>query len=134
MKYSLRSLMTFSIRDLALVTVIVALVTVIVALVLGWWVREGQLASELARAKRWRNAAGTLEQIVRSEGWDVRWQIDSHHPFDSQSGVEISRPGEARWSAITSSNEPSQDQSPQTSGKMPGLPNASAPAPNPPQE
>jgi hypothetical protein len=96
--------MKFSIRD-------VLLVTVIVGLVLGWWVREGQLASELARAQRWRNAAGTLEEMVRHKGFDVRWQFDSQQP-----GVEVSRPGEKEWRAITSSREPSHDQSPLSSG------------------
>ena len=47
MKYSLRSLMTFSIRDLALVTVIVALV-------LGWGV------------DRWR-----LEQTIKSQSEEL---------------------------------------------------------------
>ena len=52
MKYSLRSLMTFSIRD-------IALVTMIVALVLGWWVdhRSSQMTiqakdSEITKARR----------------------------------------------------------------------------------
>ena len=110
MKYSLRSLMRFSIRDLALVTVIVGLA-------LGWWVREGQLAGELARTKRWRNAAGALEKSVRGYGFDIRWQFDSHEP-----GVELNRDGYGSlWQPIESSNEPSQDQLPQTPNRMPGL-------------
>ena len=112
--------MTFSIRDLALVTFIVALV-------LGWWVREVQLQSELARANRWRNAAGTLEEVVEAEGFDVRWQFDSLEP-----GVEVSQPGGARWHAITSSREPSPDQVPKSSGQMPGMPASQSPATNPP--
>ena len=39
MKYSLRSLMTFSIRDLFWITVVVALA-------LGWWVDRSRLAAE----------------------------------------------------------------------------------------
>ena len=45
MKYSLRSLMTFSIRDLALITVIVALV-------LGWWLDRRNSASERTLKKQ----------------------------------------------------------------------------------
>ena len=45
MKYSLRSLMRFSIRDLALVTVIVALA-------LGWWVDRSRQAEREIQAER----------------------------------------------------------------------------------
>ena len=40
MKYSLRSLMTFSIRD-------IALVTMIVAILVAWWLDRSRLAVEL---------------------------------------------------------------------------------------
>lgn len=100
--------MKYSIRDLFLVTLIVALAV-------GWWVRERQAASQLERAKRWRNAAGTLEEMLRSEGYDVRWQFDMQ-----PSGVEISRDsGLLLWHTIESSDEPSQDQLPH---EMPGMP------------
>ena len=42
MKYSLRSLMTFSIRDIALTTVIVAV------LVAWWWIGAGSLESAIS--------------------------------------------------------------------------------------
>jgi hypothetical protein len=100
------------------------LVTMIVALVLGWWIREVQLQNDLARANRWRNAAGTLEEMVETEGYEVRWQMDSHFQFESQSGIELSS---VDWRARTSSNEPSQDQMTSTL-----LPNSQAPAQNPP--
>src|SRR4051812_4004995 len=73
MKYSLRSLMRFSIRD-------IALVTVIVALGLGWWERERQLASDLARCRLWRNAAGALEAILKEDGAEVKWHFNSETP------------------------------------------------------
>jgi hypothetical protein len=58
--------MKFSIRDLLLVTVIVALV-------LGWGLREWQLR---AKVSRWRNAAGALEYLVEDD-WDVvEWEND----------------------------------------------------------
>lgn len=119
--------MKFSLRDLLLVTVIVALA-------FGWWVREVQLQNELALAKRWRNAAGTLEKMVKLEGFDVRWQMDAYYPFDLP-GVEISRPNGSRWSAIEFTAEPSHDQLPREDLlRMPGMPASSAPAPNPPSD
>jgi hypothetical protein len=45
MKYSLRSLMTFSIRDLFWLTVVVALAV-------GWWVQSRNSAAELAVTKK----------------------------------------------------------------------------------
>jgi hypothetical protein len=117
MMYSLRSLIRFSIRDLALFTVIVALV-------LGWWMREVQLQKELARASRWRDAAGTLEYAVKEEGFDVGWQIDSPDP-----GVEFRMPGRARWRSLTAHSKPSPDQA--KLGPMP-VPQSQAPAPKPP--
>jgi len=92
--------MKFTIRDLFLVTVIVALG-------LGWWVREVQLQGELARASRWRNAAGTLEKMLRGHGFDVRWQFDLQ-----PSGVEVSDDNWQSWRSIEPSDEPSQDQLP----------------------
>ena len=49
MKYNLRSLMKFSIRDLLLVTVIVALAV-------GWWVDRSRLAGLLKKEREWNDA------------------------------------------------------------------------------
>jgi len=92
--------MRFSIRDLLLVTVIVALM-------LGWWVREQQIARELERAKRWRIAAGTLEKLLNLDGFEVRWQFDLQPP-----GVEVRRDDRGHWHSMNPSNEPSEDQLP----------------------
>ena len=62
--------MKFSIRDLLLVTVIVALV-------LGWAVDRWRLAakaeSEAAEAVRWRRIAGAFEEAFDAAGWEVTW-------------------------------------------------------------
>ena len=65
--------MKFTIRDLFLVTLIVALG-------LGWWVRERQLASELARLRLWRTAAGALEHVLKNDGAEVKWHFDAEMP------------------------------------------------------
>ena len=59
MKYSLRSLMTFSIRDLFLVTMIVALAV-------GWWLDRSRLATEAARE--------------RENSEDLREMLDAYAP------------------------------------------------------
>ena len=53
MKYSLRSLMTFSIRDLALVTVIVAILV-------AWWLDRSRLAALLHEAQGAERVLDTL--------------------------------------------------------------------------
>ncbi len=70
--------MKFSIRDLLLVTLIVALAV-------GWCLREMQVRAELALVNRWRSAAGALEYLFESDGWDVEWERDL-------SQVRVSRP------------------------------------------
>ena len=73
MKYSLRSLMRFSIRD-------IALVTLIVALVLGWGVdhrRQGAAKQKLQASEQlWKERAdGLLELFSASSlGRRYRWQ------------------------------------------------------------
>jgi hypothetical protein len=58
--------MKFSIRDLFLVTVIVALV-------LGWWVDHWKLSHELVTANKWRNVTGALERVLEDLGYKSRW-------------------------------------------------------------
>ncbi len=59
--------MRLSIRDLFLLTAIVALG-------LGSYVRERQLREELRQAYKWRGRAGALEHVLRDDGWDVKWE------------------------------------------------------------
>jgi hypothetical protein len=64
MKYSLRSLMRFSIRDLALVTVIVAMV-------LGWWVDRWRLRAEAVKlAKDGELSKHTSDFLLALRGTD----------------------------------------------------------------
>jgi hypothetical protein len=58
----------FTIRELLLLTVIVALG-------IGWALRERQLTVELKSAEEWRGRAGALEDLLREEGWDVAWSF-----------------------------------------------------------
>ncbi len=62
--------MKFSIRDLLLVTVIVALA-------LGWWVDRQQRPQEWMAAKRWRTRAGALEEVLRDSGWQFQWEPEA---------------------------------------------------------
>ena len=96
--------MKFSIRDLLLVTVIVALS-------LGWWANRRQFATQceesekqrdhaLAEAGDWKFKATSLAETMRREGWKV--------DLDRDSAISLISP-----TALP--------------------PNASAPAPNPPK-
>jgi hypothetical protein len=58
MKYSLRSLMTFSIRDLALVTVIVALA-------LGWWLDHRIFAKSENKARLAEEKERTFRKLLQ---------------------------------------------------------------------
>src|SRR5688572_25500233 len=62
--------MKFSIRDLLLVTVIVGLA-------LGWWANRRQWQSECesrqSERDKYRSFAGTLERILKLEGYTVEW-------------------------------------------------------------
>ena len=60
----------FTIRELLLLTVIVALGV-------GWWLRERQFKSEVAKALEWRTRAGALERILKEAGWDVEWKLQA---------------------------------------------------------
>jgi hypothetical protein len=61
--------MKFSIRDLLLVTVIVALA-------LGWWIDRSRLAIRANESEMWRHATGTMEFAIRKSGWHIRWKPD----------------------------------------------------------
>jgi hypothetical protein len=59
--------MKFTIRDLFLVTVIVASV-------LGWWIDHRRMSLAMADAKVWRTCAGALEYVLVDLGWMVQWE------------------------------------------------------------
>jgi len=96
--------MKFSIRDLLLVTVIVALV-------LGWWADRQFHPNELRAAQRWRTRAGALEEVLHDAGWEVEWEWESVHLTKGKRNIVID----------TNVYEPGP------------LPNSPAPAPNPPK-
>jgi len=105
MKYSLRSLMTFSIRE-------VFLVTVIVALMLGWWINRQSLLNEFGTELNKRHfVIDSLFNHLTEEGYPGEWSLDAVQ-ID---GKEYSR----------------QDWDRQ--GRSIALPNSSAPALIPPK-
>ena len=66
MKYSLRSLMTFSIRDLALVTMIVAVCV-------AWWADRSKLSRRAQETEVWEFRTTVLAEELRSNGGEVTW-------------------------------------------------------------
>ena len=79
----MRRFFHFSVRDLLLLTLVVAMG-------LGWFVRERQLAAEAGEAKRkceaaceaqavranaWRKRTGALEEAFRTHGARVKWEL-----------------------------------------------------------
>ena len=109
--------MKFSIRDLLLLTVIVALV-------LGWWLREWQFAIQLGRANRWRNAAGALEAVLRADGAEVKWHFDSEVPE-----VECVLSGRERNYSSSHGSYSLEFFEPSADAADDEMPNSSAPAP-----
>ena len=96
----------FTIRELVLVTVIVAIG-------LGWLARESRLDSEIKRLRRWRMAAGALEDILTEDGWTVEWG----HPRNQVLLIKSANKSQYRGAALVhtsrsvtkyepSSNEP----------------------------
>jgi hypothetical protein len=64
--------MRFSIRDLLWATLVVAMG-------LGWWVDRQNVLAELDRAKAWRMRAGALEEVLKDDGWEVTWDLESSY-------------------------------------------------------
>lgn len=67
----------FTIRELLLLTVIVALAV-------GWSRRERLLRAEVEQALRWRTRAGALEYAFKDEGRKVQWRLESSELWLSQ--------------------------------------------------
>ena len=109
MKYSLRSLMTFSIRDLALVTVIVTLAV-------GWCVDHRRMAKELAFFNN--NALKKENQMLQ--------ELLYEH------GVEVEIP-EPDVMIVFENGKRKERKFPNWQ-KGQSLPTSQAPAPNPPKE
>jgi hypothetical protein len=117
MKYSLRSLMTFSIRDLALVTVIVAVIV-------GWWVdsstRIQRMSKDVERMSKevglWKGRAESSKKLIENtSGFEVEWSESTSKPF---------RPVK---------NSPAIPSSPARLFPLARMPESEAPAPNPPK-
>jgi hypothetical protein len=79
----------FSIRELLLVTVIVAMG-------LGWWLRERELHAQVEQARdqarKWRGGAGVLEHVLRGDGcmveWHLKWsRVLILHPSNRPNGL-----------------------------------------------
>ena len=105
MKYSLRSLMKFSIRDLIWITVVVSLA-------LGWWVDRGQY-------RQYRDSAAILTQLVE--------ELEKR-------GVSVSRVGDHTVVVGPDSAMALPPIGNPTVSTAPTPPNSQAPAPNPPKD
>jgi hypothetical protein len=105
----------FSIRELLLVTVIVALI-------FGWRVREGQLNREVTKALEWRARTVALERFLVPE-WRIEWHLNAN----SITFYETRRPGHI----ITMPIDISKPYSGHPSFAVPA---PSAPTPNPPSD
>ena len=96
--------MKFSIRDLFLVTMIVALAV-------GWGVDRWRQASLLKAQEQDAMGFDLLKSYMTSQGYQVEWEPDLLM-------LSVYRPGEKPWSRIVGEGE---------------LPTSQAPAPNPPK-
>ena len=114
--------MKFSIRELLSVTVIVALM-------LGWGLRERHFASALTRANRWRNGAGALEDILKSDGAEVKWHFEAEEPE-----VDYVLSGKKRDYFFRSGSHRLESFEPSDDAPAEDVPNSPAPAANPPKE
>ena len=117
MKYSLRSLMTFSIRDLFWVTVVVALAV-------AWWLDRSSSRKEMQRVQLHlaleEDSNKLLKSVVKAHDDAAKAQADLATYMD-----EVNRAVEA-GRAYRRLDAPE--------GNLLGpLPNSSAPAPNPPK-
>lgn len=93
-------MLKFTLRELLLVTLIVGLA-------LGWWLRERHFQAELrtgwqtlaryhASAARWRTAALSFAEGMRSDGWHVavakdasNWTMKPRHDLTSQEARQL---------------------------------------------
>lgn len=62
--------MKFSVRDLFLVTMIMALAV-------GWWVDHRRKDAEVKAAAEWRLRAGAVEQTLKYLGYNIAWRKSS---------------------------------------------------------
>jgi len=60
----------FTIRELVLVTVIVAMGA-------AWWAERRQLNRELSVAISWQPRAEALEESLQMDGWHIEWDLDN---------------------------------------------------------
>ena len=102
--------MKFSIRDLFLVTMIVALGV-------GWWVDRRQMGKQLDAAGKWRTRAGALEDVLSRDGRVVRW-VPGHVEIHTEDGYlnlseteyEPSQPTTAYQDTLPISQSPATPQ------------------------
>ena len=66
----------FSIRE-------ILMATLVVAIALGWWASEKEHAARFKQfetdtkyAYRWRACAEVLEQLLKDDGWTLKWDMD----------------------------------------------------------
>ena len=120
MKYSLRSLMTFSIRDLFWLTVVIALVV-------AWWIDRNRATEE---ARLLSEQASEAERRLDHERTFITGMLKAKSNYFHKSGKTL----HLKWT-------PGQSQPPAdwwldelaAEAATANMPNSSAPAPNPPK-